>query len=263
VAARPRPRRNVWYALAIAILKPPLLAFTRRDWRGMEHLPARGGVILAINHVSYVDPFAVAHFVWEARRLPRYLAKAELFRLRFGGAILRGTGQIPVYRGSSDAAAALRDAVTNLQAGNLVIIYPEGTITGDPDYWPMAAKTGVARLALATGAPVIPVAQWGAQRLLGRDCRPRLRPRPTLSFLAGPPVDLSGYAGAPPTVPVLREITELVMGRVRGQLAELRGEQPPAEVYDPRMGRRVLGRPVDDRAEEPADLPDERGRQTA
>ncbi len=147
--------------------------------------------------------------------------------------MIRGAGQIPVYRGTKDASLSLRDAVAAVKAGGCVVIYPEGTCTRDPGYWPMAGKTGVARLALATGAPVIPVAQWGPQEILpygGK--RPRLLPRKTVHVLAGPPVDLSAYLGGPATPDVLRAVTDTVMGAVAGLLGELRGEEPPATLID-------------------------------
>jgi hypothetical protein len=114
-----------------------------------------------------------------------------------------------------------------------VIFYPEATVTRDPDLWPMVAKTGVARLALATGAPVIPVAQWGAQRILPYGShRPHLFPRTTVQVLAGPPVDLSAFDGQPLSPKVLRDATDLIMKDITGQLARIRGETAPAKLYD-------------------------------
>lgn len=234
-------RMGFWFRLAVLIVKPVVTGFTRREWRGTEHLPTSGGVIIAVNHISYADPLVVAHFVYDAGRLPRFLAKVELFRLPLVGPILRGAGQIPVHRYTGNAATALRDAALALRRGECVVVYPEGTVTKDPAYWPMRARTGVARLALDTGVPVIPLAQWGAHHILGRDFRPHLLPRRTVRLTAGPPVDLSAYADHEPTARTLREATELIMDRVRGQLAELRGEIPPTAVYDPRSVTPVAG----------------------
>jgi 1-acyl-sn-glycerol-3-phosphate acyltransferase len=221
--------------LAVCVIKPTLLALTKREWRGREHVPATGGVILAVNHISYVDPFVVAHFVYEAGRAPRFLAKASLFRLPLVGRVVSGAGQIPVHRYTDNASTALEDATAALRRGEAVVIYPEGTVTRDPRTWPMRARTGVARLALESGAPVVPVAQWGAQEVLSYGEKlPRLLPRKTMRFLAGPPVDVSGYARREPTARVLREVTDLTMARVRAQLGELRGEEPPDDVFDPR-----------------------------
>jgi 1-acyl-sn-glycerol-3-phosphate acyltransferase len=224
-----------WYRLAVIILKPVLTVFTKRDWRGMEHLPQDGGVIVAFNHISYADPLVVAHYVYDNGRLARFLAKAPLFKVFFVGRVVTGAKQIPVHRNTATAIEALRSAIQAVNAGECLVIYPEGTATRDPRGWPMVAKTGVARLALTTRAPVIPVAQWGAQEILPYpQKKPRLLPRKTIQMLAGPPVDLSAYYGREQTVEVLREVTEVIMQRIREQVGTLRGEQPPADVFDPR-----------------------------
>jgi 1-acyl-sn-glycerol-3-phosphate acyltransferase len=230
--------RGFWISIFVAIIKPLSLLLTRRRWTGREHVPGTGGVIFVANHVSFADPVSMAHFVYWCRRIPRFMAKSELFGTPVLGTMLRGARQIPVYRSSTTAGGALRDAVAALEAGRAVVIYPEGTITTDPDYWPMLARTGMARLALTTGAPVIPVAQWGSQRILGRDRRPRLLPRRTITIVAGPPVDLSEFAGQALTVGVLRGATEAVMGRVRDELAAVRGEVAPELIWNPRAGVR-------------------------
>lgn len=188
------------------------------------------------NHVSQLDPLTLAHAIYDGgRRLPRYLAKAELFGVPVIGWVLRLGGQIPVRRGTRDAAASLRAAQLALAAGELVVIYPEGTCTRDPNGWPMVGKTGVARLALGSDVPVIPVAHWGAHRILGyRSKRPNLVGRKLVQAIAGPPIDLSGYRGIEPTNEVLREVTDLLMSRVKELLGELRGETPPVGFFSPR-----------------------------
>lgn len=235
-----RGKLGFWYRLAVFVIKPLSLLLTRRVWRGQQHIPRTGGVIVAANHVSYVDPLTFSHFVYEAQRLPKFLAKIEVFSIRWPfGAIVRGARQIPVHRHATNAADSLRDAVAALRAGECVIIYPEGTVTRDPAYWPMRAHTGVARLALESGAPVVPAAQWGPQYIYDRYAhRLALWPRKTVYVTAGPPVDLSAFAGRPPTAEVLRAATDTVMAAVRALLGEIRGEQPPAEVFDPRAGAR-------------------------
>lgn len=227
-----RGELGFWLRFAACVLKPLLFVFTRHRWRGLEHVPAAGGVIFCFNHVSYFDPPVVAHFVYDLPRTPRFLAKESLFGLPLVGRVFRGAGQIAVPRGTAVASSSLRGAQAALARGDAVIIYPEGTVTRDPDLWPMTGKTGAARLALETGAPVIPVAQWGAQRLYdGRNRKVRLRPRTPVELLAGPPVDLSPWAGQPLTGPVLRAATDAIMCRLRDQLAELRGETPPAAFF--------------------------------
>src|SRR5581483_9098596 len=127
--------------------------------------PAEGGVIIALNHISHIDTVLMARLVWQSGRVPRFMIKAGVFSKPLLKQIMYGAKQIPVYRGTSDAAASLRDAVTALEQGEAVVIYPEGTITKDPDQWPMQGKTGIARLVLLTpDIPVVPVGQWGAQQ---------------------------------------------------------------------------------------------------
>ncbi|MGF7235028.1 MAG: lysophospholipid acyltransferase family protein [Frankia sp.] len=258
-------RRGFWIWIFVAIIKPLSLLITRRRWSGRENVPRTGGVIFAANHVSYVDPVSMAHFVYWCRRIPRFMAKSELFTVRVLGRMLRGAGQIPVYRRSTSAGDALRDAVTALEAGRAVVIYPEGTITQDPDHWPMVARTGVARLALLTGAPVVPVAQWGAHEILGRDKKVRLLPRRVIATAVGQPVDLSAFRDDQLTAPVLRAATEVIMDRVREQLGVIRGEDPPDVAWNPRTAQRegakevppelvVPDQPVDDFRDPP--IPD-------
>jgi 1-acyl-sn-glycerol-3-phosphate acyltransferase len=106
-------------------------------------------------------------------------------------------------------------------------------VTREPDYWPMAARTGVARLAWLSGAPVVPVAQWGAQHILGRDRRPRLLPRRTISLLVGPPLELGTGGGEGKSMEALQEATARVMTAITAQLAELRGEPAPHQSRRP------------------------------
>ena len=167
---------------------PALPLLTKRRWHGQRAIPPTGGVIIAANHLSWVDPFTLGHFVYKAGRIPRFMAKESLFRLPVVGWICAGRDQIPVHRGERDGAAALSDAVEALRDGEAVLIYPEGTITKDPDWWPMQAKTGVARLALMSGAPIVPVAQWGPQEILGRSRRLHLFPRRTIAVHALEPL---------------------------------------------------------------------------
>ena len=131
----------------------------------MENLPSGGGFIITPNHMSQFDPLLVAHFVYASGRWPRVLAKASIWKVPFVGFMLRKTLQIPVERGSVEAVKSLDTLIAALQQGGVVVIYPEGTTTREPDLWPMRGKTGAARLALVTGAPVVPMATWGAHRV--------------------------------------------------------------------------------------------------
>jgi 1-acyl-sn-glycerol-3-phosphate acyltransferase len=125
--------------------------------------------------------------------------------------------------------------VQAVRDGECVGIYPEATLTRDPGLWPMVGKTGAARVALETGAPVVPIAQWGPQQLLppyGK--RPKLFPRATMHVWAGPPVDLAEFQGRPIDGPLLREVTERIMAAITELLEEIRGEQAPAVRFDVR-----------------------------
>lgn len=223
-------RMRAAYRLVVGVGKPFLALVGRRVWSGGEYLPRDTGFIAVANHISTLDPLSVGHFLHDNGAPPRFLAKAELFRVPVLGAIFRGADQIPVERGTNRAGNSLEAAQKALEKGECVMIFPEGTLTDDPDLWPMRAKTGVARLALATGKPVVPIAQWGTQDVIPPD-KSRLilsRKRRSLHVVAGPAVDLSEYLGKPVTSRVLREVTDLIMGEVTALLSQVRGEQPPA-----------------------------------
>lgn len=233
-----------WY-VAGSILKPLLLMFTRPRWVDCTKIPAKGGAVIAVNHASHVDPLTLAHVMWDHGRLPRYLAKAALFDVPLLGRLLRATGQIPVYRMSADANRAFTAAVEAVEEGKLVIVYPEGTITRDPDLWPMRGRTGAARIALAAGVPVIPVAHWGAHELLYPYAkRPHLFPPTVVTAKAGDPVDLDDLRGRPLDHRVATEATDRIMAAVTGLLEDIRGEQAPAVRFDPKAaGMKEIGNP--------------------
>ena len=234
---RRRRRIGFWYRLAATILRPLMTTFTRRVWHGAENLPTDGGYVAAVNHLSYVDPFTFAHFMFDNGHLPRFLAKDSLFRAFFIGNVMRGAHQIPVYRTTGDAMSALSAAIDAVKAGECVAIYPEATLTRDPDLWPMQGKTGAARVTLASGRPVIPIAQWGAQEILGPyKLLPRLLPRHTSYVTAGPPVDLSRFEGRELTFEVYQEATEAILDAITGLLAEIRGQEPPPTRWNPTSG---------------------------
>ncbi len=224
------------YRIAVAALRPTMRLLTSHEWRGAEHLPAEGGFIVCSNHISDSDPVALAHFLYDNGHPPYFLAKAALFSAPVVGRVIRGAGQIPVFRDGPDAIKAFAPAVAAVRAGKCLAIYPEATVTRDPAMWPMTGKTGAARVALETTAPVIPVAQWGAQRLLPyHSFVPRLLPRKRMQVLAGPPVPLDDLRGQPIDVAVLREATARIIAAITGLLAELRtGETPPPTPFDRR-----------------------------
>jgi len=233
---------------AVAILKPVLLTVLRREWINGEKIPATGGCILVINHVSHLDPLTSAHIVYDHGRSPRYLAKAALFDLFFVGTILRGARQIPVERLTADAASAYDSAVQAVNDGECLMVYPEGTITRDPEGWPMRGKTGAARIALATGAPVIPVAQWGVQELLPAYSKhPHFFPRKKVTIKVGDPIDLSDLLDKPETPELIRQTTDRIMAGLAALVGEVRGEQPTPVRFDPRAaGVKEIGNPNKD-----------------
>jgi 1-acyl-sn-glycerol-3-phosphate acyltransferase len=240
-------RVGFWLRVAWAVIYPVDTVLFKLRWGGKEHLPRQGGVLVVANHISYADPLAFARYVWDCGRVPRFLAKDSLFGIFFVGRVLSGAKQIPVHRGSADAQESLRDAIAALEQGEAVCIYPEGTVTRDPDWWPMFARTGVARLALAADVPVIPVGQWGAQHAVDVYHKKfRLLPRKRVHCLAGPPVDLSAYRGRPVTLEVLREVTDLIMGDVRALVGELRGETPPEVFWRPVRTPKAEATPADE-----------------
>jgi 1-acyl-sn-glycerol-3-phosphate acyltransferase len=224
-----REKGGFWVGAAAALFYP-VTWLARRKVRGGERIPREGAALLVFNHVSHMDPAVDAVFVHRNKRVPRFMAKDSVATAPVFGRIFRGSGGIPVYRGSANAGDSLRAAHQALREGKVVVIYPEGTVTKEPGHWPKRAFTGAARLALENDVPVIPIARWGTQDILDfYHKKLRLFPRKTVTHFVGEPVDLSAYRGKDPTAPVLREVTDLLMDRVTGLLAEIRGEQPPAK----------------------------------
>ena len=239
-SASGRKSTDLTYRIVAVIVKPFLRAMCKRDWQGADHLPTTGGYLAAANHMTNLDPLTFAHFLYDSSRPPRILAKASLWKVPVLRTVLTKTGMIPVNRNSSGAASSLADAVAQLQSGECVAVFPEGTLTRDPDLWPMVGKTGVARLALTSGVPVIPIAQWGPQEILPQYSK-RLRPFPrkTVSVHAGPPVDLADLHGRPMDAGVLKEATERIMAAITALLEEIRGESAPVVRYDMRRAAKA------------------------
>lgn len=231
-----KPKAGFWIRTWVAILYPLDGLFFKIRWRNLERIPSpeQGGVIIALNHVSQVDTVLMARMVWQSGRVPRFMIKAPVFGWPIVGFMMKGAGQIPVYRGTSDASASLRDAVSALANGEAIVIYPEGTTTKDPDSWPMQAKTGIARLVLLSPhTPVVPVGQWGAHKRRGKKAERGWFGRRVASVLVGEPMDMSKYADAEPTAATLRQVTDEIMAEVRVQVAELRKETAPPEFFKP------------------------------
>jgi 1-acyl-sn-glycerol-3-phosphate acyltransferase len=241
IAATLRRRRRgsgFWFGLAIAVIWPIVLWGTRLGWRGAEHLPRTGGALLVGNHVSFSDPIFDIAFGTTHGRIPRFMAKGELWDVPVVKWVLGQGGHIPVYRASKRVGESFTGAIDALSRGEVVAVYPEGTYTADPEGWPMKPKNGVARIALRSGAPVIPMANWGTQDFLPAEGRPKLFPRKRIGIALGPPVDLSEFAGKPLTRTTLDAATKKIMDEVTTLLEGLRDETRPATPYDPELGAR-------------------------
>jgi 1-acyl-sn-glycerol-3-phosphate acyltransferase len=174
------------YSLAKGAFYPGLRYGLRWTIEGEDRIPEHGPVLLASNHVSYLDPLTLAYVADRRRRHVRFLAKAELFDKRGLGPLLRSVKQIPVQRGSTNAADALRGAVDALQRGECVTVFPEGTISLDLE--PMVGKSGTARLARESGVPVTPVGLWGTHRILFKGRKPHWQWGVAQTAVVGAPV---------------------------------------------------------------------------
>ncbi|ONI83942.1 1-acyl-sn-glycerol-3-phosphate acyltransferase [Saccharothrix sp. ALI-22-I] len=227
-----KEKGGFWVGFAAAIFYPATALMARRRIEGAEHVPKTGGALVVMNHVSHLDPVYDAVFTHKQGRVPHFLAKHSLWNVPVLGAVLKGARQIPVYRGTADAQQSLRAAHDALEQGLIVIIYPEGTITRDPDGWPMTSRTGVARLALEHDVPVLPVARWGTRDVYDH-YRKKFRPLPRKAVVTkvGPPIDLSAYRSQPQSIALLREVTDVLMNEVKGLLADIREEQAPDGFY--------------------------------
>ena len=214
-----------WYRFAETVLRPPISLWFNWRMEGQEHVPSEGAALVACNHISYFDPLAHALFIERCGRRPRFLAKSELYGNWFVRKVLDGTKQIPVYRGTGDRAP-VEAAIGALREGEVVMIYPEGTRTKNPDHTPMQGKTGVARLSLATDLPVIPLAVWGSQHVdiqhgihLGKFGRP-------IWLKAGVPMDFSAHADRADDPATLRGVTDEVMAELSRLIGDLRSRYP-------------------------------------
>ncbi len=233
-----RSSSSLLYRTVAGLIRGMLRCVTRKDWHGQDDMPAAGGFIAVSNHVTYADPLTLAHFLYNSGYPPHFLGKSTLFSLPFIGMILRKTDQIPVHRGTVRAKDAVDTGMKVLLKGDVIAIFPEGTLTRDPDLWPMMARTGAARMALETGVPVIPVAQWGAHKLLGHySKRVHPFPRKMVTIKAGPAIYLDDLRTKPLDNDKLREASKRIMDTLTVMVEEMRGEKAPAERYDMRKHR--------------------------
>jgi 1-acyl-sn-glycerol-3-phosphate acyltransferase len=231
-----KPKAGFWIRLCVMVIYPLDALLFRIRWHHLDRMPEKGPVLIVINHVSQIDTLLMARLIWQSGRIPRFMIKSGVFQVAGLGNIMRGSKQIPVDRGTQEAARSLELAAEALNRGEAVIIYPEGSTTKDPDQWPMQAKTGLARLVqLAPHVPVVPIGQWGAQRYRLRDgTRLGRRPlRPLAQAILGEPMDMSAVAELPASQTTLRKVTDQIMTAVRDQVAELRHEPAPEAFFKP------------------------------
>ncbi|WP_367641349.1 lysophospholipid acyltransferase family protein [Microbacterium sp. SYP-A9085] len=244
-ASTEKTRPSVFWPLA-GVVVPLVSLMARIEIVGAEKLPRTGAFVLAANHHSEIDPLIVAVAVWRMGRAPRFMAKESLFRIPVVGWALRATGMVPVARTASSAAAreTIQTSRTLVEHGRGVVVYPEGSLTRDPELWPMRGKTGAVRLALTGDIPLIPMAQWGAQQLMPRYGRLRLwPPRRRMTVVVGDPVDLSEYRATGTQRDTLTRATTTVMDRIAELLAGVRGTPAPAERWNPAAhGQKETGR---------------------
>jgi 1-acyl-sn-glycerol-3-phosphate acyltransferase len=220
VARRPEP----WYRFAEMALIPPMVVWFRWRFEGLSNVPRDGAILVAANHISHFDPLAHAFLLEKAGRRPRFLAKSELYRNPLLRRVLRGARQIPVRRGSGESSP-VDTAIRSLREGEVVLVYPEGTVTKNSDLTPMAAKTGIARLTLASGVPVLPMAVWGTQ-YVERLGRKSFRPGIPIWVKAGVPCDFSEHEEDREDPEALRKVTDAVMSEVALLVDDLRARYP-------------------------------------
>ena len=212
------------YLIAKGILKPFLHSWFRWNIEGLENLPRKGAALLAFNHISYLDPLATAYAVDKADRVPRFLAKSELFQDKRIAWILRGAKQIEVKRGTATAPMALDNAFAALNKGEIVVVFPEGTISEDPDLKPLPPKTGAARLALGSNAPLIPCAVWGTQNIWPKGyAKNWWPPRQDILVRIGEPMKVEGD---PDSTDDWRRVSEDLMAEIDRLAASLRPAVP-------------------------------------
>lgn len=241
---------NAWLTFCQVVMYPMSFLLGRKKTSGRENVEIEGGYLLVANHISHLDPLYDSVAVRKSGRVPRFMAKASLWKVPVLGQALAGSEQIPVERGGAGAGQqALELAIKALENGKVVLIYPEGTVTRDPGHWPMKPRPGIGSLALAGDFPVIPVAHWGSHQVYasyveGRRFKPL--PRKDVYTVFGEPIDLTELRSRPVDARSIRDASLLIMTVVRDMVAEIRGETPPVEFYDHKKAERLAKRAADE-----------------
>lgn len=214
------------YALARMVLVPWLATWFKWHFEGTEHVPVEGAAIIAPNHVSYLDAIVVAWGIHRSGRRARFLAKSGLFKVPLVGWVIRTAHQIPVERGTRAAPQSLEEAEKALREGEVLVVFPEGTTTTAADLAPLRPKTGVARLALATGLPVIPCATWGGQWFWTKHLGVRPGPGKDVWVRFGPPISFKEYEGRGDDTEAWEEVAAKIMEEIGVLLAGLKAAKP-------------------------------------
>lgn len=232
-----KPGKEITWQMRVlaVILRPWVRLLYKVEVTGMENLPKSGGYVLAANHVTTVDALAVAYMMYfRLHRAPHFLAKEGLFKTPIVGPVLLAVGQIPVFRGQRKNTDPMEAAYKVLRAGHVIGIFPEGTLTRDPDLWPMRGRTGAIRLAIETGVPIVPVGQWGTEKVM-ETYSSKLKPKPwhKVNIIIGKPIDVSAYVAKKNSTEELVLLTEKVMNEITKLVEQLRGEKAPAKRFVP------------------------------
>ena len=212
---------------------PFLKLVSRQHVSGTENIPREGGFIAVCNHLSDLDSLTAMRCLVD-EDVPVYsLAKSTIFDVPILGHVFKAGGQIPVYRGTKEAGNSLVEAERRLLAGDVIMIFPEGTLSRDPLLWPMTGKTGAARLAMRTGVPVVPMAQWGGQDIMDT-CTDAFHPFPPkpVTVRVGEPLDLTRFGSDTEDRDAVRACTAEIMRAITAELEIIRGEKAPRP-FDP------------------------------
>jgi 1-acyl-sn-glycerol-3-phosphate acyltransferase len=229
-----RSRPSIFWLFA-PIALPFVGLLTKYTLIDREKMPRKGAIIISPNHFTNIDPVIIGVAVWYLGRAPRFMAKASILRIPVLGWLLRMSGQIPVERGGSTrSSAALKAARELVSKGRSVIVYPEGSLTRDPDLWPMRGKSGAVRLALELGIPVVPIAHWGTQDIMARYSKKiSFFPRKHVFVKVGDPVDLSEFSADDMSGKNLTAASEKVMNAITALVEDLRREKAPKVRWNP------------------------------
>lgn len=214
---------------------PPIIALCKVGFRllgqrfhmtGTENVPREGGVLLAYNHIGYVDFVYGGLAANPSRRLVRFMAKRELFDHRYTGPLMRSLHHIEVDRG--EGLASYRAAVDHLRAGQAVGIFPEATISRAMEL--KEFKTGAVRIAAEAGVPIVPVILWGTQRMMTKDHPKDFSRGKTIAIHVGKPMYPTGERAVEETAELHRVMSEMLDEAIRSYPAD---EQPPGAWWVP------------------------------